>query len=718
MINVFSAAGATNKAPRYFVCRTSALTRPLFRCVAALVLGVALAACATRSHEVDDAALRAADGDGTNWITYGRTYSEQRFSTLRQINDTTVNRLGLAWTFDLGTLRAVEATPLVNDGVMYITSAWSLVYAFDARTGRLLWTFDPHVPKDHAKFVCCDVVNRGVALYRHTVFVGTLDGRLIALDARTGSPRWDVHTTPKGSPYAITGAPRVVKGRVIIGNAGAEYAVRGYVSAYDADTGGLVWRTYTVPGDPSQPFESESLRRAAATWSGPWWKAGGGGNPWDTIVYDPTLDLVYFGTGNGSPWYERLRSEGHGDNLYISSIIAVRSATGEQVWHYQTTPGDNWDYDATQPLMLATLKMDGGPRRVLMQANKNGFFYVLDAATGALVSARPYAKTTWASGVDANGRPIEGEDARRVEDAAVVWPGTDGAHNWNPLSFNPDTGFVYFGVTDAPTAHAADLQWTSNLHDQSIGRNARYRGPALTQAAGAAISGRLVAWDPAAGREAWRVEFALPRSGGTLSTAGNLVFQGRADGKLLAYDAKNGRQLWQFDAGVGIGAPPMTYAIDGRQFVAVLAGWGGPMVLTNRPAGRGRVGFGQLLVFALDQSGTLPRYERSIGPVIAPEFRLLASRSDVEEGASLYNTYCFRCHGVDVVSGGSVPDLRYMQESTHAAFESIVRGGERRMFGMPSFADDLTGDDVRRVHAYVIERARQSASTSTPSSER
>jgi len=683
---------------------------PPIRCAAAVVLVAALAACSTR-RGIDDAALRAADRDGNNWITYGRSYSEQRFSPLQQINDRTVGRLGLVWAFDLGTLRGVEATPLVNDGVMYITSAWSLVYAFDARTGRLLWTFDPHVPKDHAKFVCCDVVNRGVALYRHSIFVGTLDGRLIALDARTGLPVWDVQTTPKGSPYAITGAPRVVKGRVIIGNAGAEYAVRGYVSAYDADSGALVWRTYTVPGNPSVPFESESLRRAASTWSGPWWKAGGGGNAWDTIVYDQTLDLVYFGTGNGSPWYERLRSEGHGDNLYISSIIAVRSATGEQVWHYQTTPGDNWDYDATQPLMLATLKIAGATRRVVMQANKNGFFYVLDAATGAVVSARPYAKTTWASSVDANGRPVESEEARRVEDAAVVWPSTDGAHNWNPLSFNPDTGLVYFGVTDAPAVHAADAQWTSNLHDQNIGRNARYRGPALAQAAAARISGRLVAWDPVAQREAWRVEHTNPRSGGTLSTAGKLVFQWRADGRLCAYDARSGRELWQFDAGVGIGAPPMTYAIGGRQFVAVLAGWGGPMVLTNRAIGRGRVGFGQLLVFALDGSGALPKYERSIGPVIAPQFKLPASASDVEEGASLYTTYCLRCHGVDVVSGGSVPDLRYAQDSTHAAFDAIVRDGERRRFGMPSFADDLTADDVRRIHAYVIERTRQSAET-------
>ena len=304
-------------------------------CVATIILGVG--GCnRSRVTVVDDAALKAADADPGNWITYGRNYSEQRFSSLKQVDEQTVSRLGLTWSFDLETLRGLEATPLVQDGVLYTTSAWSLVYAFDARTGRLLWQYDPHVPKDHSKFVCCDVVNRGAALYRGRVYIGTLDGRLIALDAKTGAVVWDVQTTPKDGPYAITGAPRIAKGRVIIGNAGAEYAVRGYVSAYDAETGNLAWKTYTVPGDPSMPFESEAMRRAATTWSGQWWKAGGGGTAWDTIVYDPETDFVFFGTGNGSPWYDRLRSKG--DNLYIASIVALRADSGEQVWAYQTTP--------------------------------------------------------------------------------------------------------------------------------------------------------------------------------------------------------------------------------------------------------------------------------------------------------------------------------------------------------------------------------------------
>jgi quinohemoprotein ethanol dehydrogenase len=675
---------------------------------AAAVCILAIIGCArSRVVVVDDAALRAADADPANWITYGRTYSEQRFSRLQQVDEQTVSRLGLAWSFDLGTLRGLESTPLVNDGVLYATSAWSLVYAFDARTGRLLWQYDPHVPKDHSKFVCCDVVNRGVALYRGRVYVGTLDGRLIALDAKTGAVVWEVQTTPKDGQYAITGAPRIAKGRVIIGNAGSEYAVRGYVSAYDAETGNLIWRTYTVPGDPSKPFESEAMRRAAATWSGEWWKAGGGGTVWDAIVYDPELDFVYFGTGNGSPWYDRLRSKG--DDLYIASIVALRADNGEQVWHYQTTPGDNWDYDATQPLMLATLTIEGQQRRVLMQANKNGFFYELDRETGKLISARPYAEINWATGIDSNGRPIETAASRQLKDATIVRPSTQGAHNWHPLSFNPVTGLVYMGVLDATTIQAVAPGWKINLHDQTTGLDRTYRGPVREQWLKMKPSGRLVAWDPVAQHEVWHVEHPDPGSGGTLSTAGNLVFQGRADGKLRAYRATDGKVLWEFDCGIGIMAPPMTYQVGGIQYIAVLAGWGGGEVLSNRATGKGKVGPGKLLSFSLGGSATLPHYERVVPPVPIPTFHLAASPPEIENGRALFATFCARCHGAEVVSGGSVPDLRFAAAPTHEMFEAIVRGGARREFGMPSFSEDLTSPQVRLIHAYVLDRARESA---------
>jgi len=681
--------------------------------IALTVCTVAMIGCgrAGRAGVVDDAALKAADADPANWITYGHTYSEQRFSPLKQIDEQTVSRLGLAWYFDLETLRGLEATPLVDDGVLYTTSAWSLVYAFDARTGHLLWQFDPHVPKDHGKFVCCDVVNRGLALYRGRVYAGTLDGRLIALDAKTGSMVWEAQTTPKDGPYAITGAPRIAKGRVIIGNAGSEYAVRGYVSAYDAETGNLAWKTYTVPGDPSKPFESEAMRRAAGTWSGEWWKAGGGGSAWDTIVYDPDTDFVFFGTGNGSPWYDRLRSKG--DNLYIASIVALRADNGEQVWAYQTTPGDNWDYDATQPLMLATLTIEGQQRRVLMQANKNGFFYELDPPTGKLISARPYAEMNWATGIDSNGRPIENAAVRALKDATVVKPSSAGAHNWHPLSFNPATGLVYMGVLDATSLQAVTADWKINMHDQTTGLDRGYIGPVRKQWLAFKPGGKLVAWDPAAQREAWHVDLPDPGSGGTLSTAGNLVLQGRADGKLRAYRATDGKLVWEYDTGIGIMAPPMTYQVDGTQYIAVLAGWGGPEVLGNRATGKGKVAPGKLLSFSLGGTATLPPYERVVQPVPMPTFQLAASRPEIEKGRVLFATFCARCHGAEVVSGGSVPDLRYATAGTHEKFEEIVRGGALREVGMPSFSEDLTSAQVRLIHAYVLDRARQSARIET-----
>jgi quinohemoprotein ethanol dehydrogenase len=603
----------------------------------------------------------------------------------------------------------VEATPLVKDGVMYTTSAWSIVYAFDAKTGNLIWKFDPKVPKDHAKYVCCDVVNRGVALYKGHVYVATLDGRLISLDGKTGSTIWDVQTTPKDGSYAITAAPRIAKGRVLIGNAGAEYPVRGYVSAYDAETGNLAWRTYTVPGDPSKPFESEAMKVAASTWSGEWWKAGGGGTAWDAMVYDPELDLVFFGTGNASPWYDQLR--GKGDSLYTASIVAVRADTGEQVWHYQTTPGDNWDYDATQPLMLATLTIDGAQRRVIMQPNKNGFFYVIDRENGKFISAKPFAPVNWATGFDANGRPIENPAARQLKDAAIVKPSSEGAHNWNPISFNPTTGLVYLAVLEDTSVHAIIPKWKINLHDQTTGSDRAYRGPARDEYLKMRESGKLVAWDPVAQKEAWHVDLPDPKSGGTLATAGNLVLQGRADGKLSAYRATDGKPLWEFDAGVGIVAPPMTFSVDGTQYIAVESGWGGPQVLSNRPPGKGHVGRGRLMVFTLGGTATVPPYEHIVRSVPMPTFKLAASKAEIEEGRKLFANTCARCHGGEAISGGSVPDLRYATQDTHEMFEDIVLGGARREYGMPSFTGDITSAQVRLIHAYILDRARESAQT-------
>ncbi|HTY92240.1 MAG TPA: PQQ-binding-like beta-propeller repeat protein, partial [Steroidobacteraceae bacterium] len=336
---------------------------------------------------VDTARLLAAGGEGDNWLTYGRTYDEHRFSPLQQINAGNVAGLKPAWHFDLPVdARAQESTPLVIDGVMYVTAAWSRVFALDAATGALKWTFDPQVPGHTGVNACCDVVNRGLAAWQGRVYLGTLDGRLIALDTASGKPVWDVSTIPAGSRYTITGAPRIVKGKVIIGNGGGEESGRGYVSAYDADSGKLVWRFYTVPGKPGVRDGAASdeilARLASRTWRGQWWQGGGGGTVWDAMAYDPQLDLLYFGTDNGGPWNKKFRSPGTSDDLFITSIIAVRPDTGEYVWHFQNSPGEMWDYSATQSLVLADLTIDGQARHVIMQAPKNGYFYVLDRQTG------------------------------------------------------------------------------------------------------------------------------------------------------------------------------------------------------------------------------------------------------------------------------------------------------------------------------------------------
>jgi PQQ-dependent dehydrogenase (methanol/ethanol family) len=409
---------------------------------------------------IDDASLRNADARPAEWLTHGRNYAETRFSSLNQISAGNVKNLGLAWAFETQTTRGLEATPVVADGVIYTTGSWSVVFAIDARTGKQLWMWDPAVPRALGQKACCDVVNRGVAIYKGKVYAGTLDGRLAALDTRNGKVVWQAITVDQKQPYTITGAPRIVKGRVIIGNGGAEYGVRGYVSAYDAESGKLAWRFYTVPGDPSKPFESPAMDRAAKTWKGEWWKMGGGGTVWDSLAYDPELDLLYVGTGNGSPWNRDIRSPGGGDNLYLSSILALRPDTGELVWFYQTTPGDSWDFTATQHMILAELEIGGRQRKVLMQAPKNGFFYVLDRKTGELISAEAYVPMTWAKGIDkTTGRPIEDPAARYEKSLALVKPGPLGGHNWQPMSFSPQTGLVYIPAQDPFFVYAQDRRF-------------------------------------------------------------------------------------------------------------------------------------------------------------------------------------------------------------------------------------------------------------------
>jgi quinohemoprotein ethanol dehydrogenase len=678
----------------------------------AAAAGLAMAGCAThdRGSRVTDADLVRATVDSANWVTYGRTYDEQRFSPLTQINDANVSQLGLLWSRELGTARGLEATPLVLDGMIYTTGSWSVVYAIDARTGAILWTYDPAVSRARARIYCCDAVNRGLAMYQGKVFVGTLDGRLIAIDTKSGARVWEVQTTDTTKPYSITGAPRVASGLVLIGNAGAEMGVRGYVSAYNAENGSLVWRTYTVPGNPADGFESEAMKVAAGTWKGQWWEGGGGGPPWDAIVYDPVLRLVYVGTGNADPWYRDLRG-GAADNLFASSILALHVDDGRYAWHFQMTPGDTWDYDATQPIMLANLRIGGRERRVLMQANKNAFFYVLDRETGEFLSATQFAQQTWATGIDSiTGRPAESPTAYAGMTPVLVSPDPSGAHTWYPMAFSPLTGLVYFPVRDGTTfLHRPDSTWRPAALQRNEGIDVRYSGPLLAAWMSApAPVGRLVAWDPVRRSVRWMVNHPVLMSGGVLVTAGTLVFQGRSDGILSAYRATDGVKLWEFDAGTGIMAPPVTYLVGGTQYVTLMVGWGGDMGVINPPIlGPAKPGFARVLTFAIGRTAKLnaPAFGHAGAPVAA--MRPNASPATIKEGGALYDKYCFSCHGVAAVAG-TLPDLRYATLETHRHFDAIVLRGERQSLGMPSFGDLLTVQQAHAIQSYVLSRALES----------
>ena len=673
---------------------------------------IALGSCSGPDKAIDDAKLRSADQDSGNWLMYGRTYDDHRFSPLTQINEQNVGKLGLAWSRELGTTRGLEASPLVKDGVIYTTSSWSVVDAIDAKTGQMRWTYDPKVPRERAYFICCDVVNRGVALYKGKVYVGTLDGRLIALDERTGMPVWSVSTTGDNPAYSITSAPRIARGMVIIGNAGSEYGVRGFISAYDAETGKMVWRTYTVPGDPAKGFESKALESASKTWNGDWWKTGGGGSPWEGIVYDPELDLLYFGTGNPTAWYRALR--GTGDSLYTASILAVHASNGELAWYFQTTPGDNFDFDATQPLMQADLTIEGKPRKVIMQANKNGFFYVLDRATGEFIQGAPFVSgVTWASGLDPKtGRPNENPGVAEMK-PVIVSPSPDGAHNWYPMAFSSATGLVYFPAkTGQQFLHAPDAKWKYDANRNNLGLD-EYDGPLTSKLVSMpAAKGELVAWDPVKQQAAWTATYPVVEGGGVLATAGNLVFQGRADGILAAYRANDGKQLWTFDAGTGIIAPPVTYTVDGTQYLTVMVGWGGSSALFNAPGeGPKKPGFGRIVTFTLNGTATLkiPAYGHKEPPT--PAITTNEPPKLVHEGELLFNDQCAGCHGINAVAG-PLPDLRYASKETLDGIDDIVLGGKRAAQGMPSFGKTLNESQVRAIQAYIILRAQESAKES------
>jgi alcohol dehydrogenase (cytochrome c)/quinohemoprotein ethanol dehydrogenase len=686
--------------------------------VVALVLLV-LAGCTKEAPpgRVTREAIVGAQGDGANWLTTGRTYDEQRHSPLGQINRTNVGRLALDWYDDLDTSRGQEATPLVIDGTIYVSTAWSMVKAYDGRTGRLLWSYDPHVPRERLVRACCDAVNRGVAAWNDSLFVGTLDGRLIALDRNTGRELWSIVTVDQAQAYTITGAPRVIDGRVIIGNGGAEYGVRGYVTAYDASDGHQLWRFYTVPGNPAAGFEGDYLRRAADTWHGQWWRLGGGGTVWDSMAYDPDLDLLYIGVGNGAPWNQLYRSEGQGDNLYLSSIVAIRPETGEYVWHFQESPGESWDYTATQHIILADLVIDGHPRKVLMQAPKNGFFYVIDRTNGQLISAHNYVQVNWATGIDMRtGRPIENPEARyyRTGHPFIGIPGPAGGHDWQPMSFDPQTGLVYIPAQDAGFPYMSDPNWRPAAQGFNNGLDmatvAMQAITAASNAARAGTRGELIAWDPIHQREVWRHQYVGPWNGGVLSTAGGLVFQGSAAGDFAAFDAANGRRLWSFPAQTGIVAAPITYTIGGQQYVAVMAGWGGvwalaPGILSDVSGPVRNVS--RLLVFRMGGTGHLPPPQPFTSrPLDPPADR--AAPQQVAAGGALYGRFCGVCHGDAAIAGALVPDLRYSAALENpGAWRHAVIDGALRENGMVSWANVMNPDQADTIRLYVIHRANE-----------
>jgi len=674
------------------------------------------AAVSTRRLDVDGTRIMHADQEPGNWMSHGRTYDEQRFSPLKQINADNASQLGLAWYDDLDTKRGQEATPIVVDGVMYITSAWSKVKALDAATGKLIWAYDPKVPGEWGIHACCDVVNRGVAVWKDKVYVGTLDGRLIALNAVSGKPVWEVQTFDKTKPYSITGAPRIVKGKVLIGNGGAEFGVRGYVTAYDADTAKQVWRFYTVPGNPADGFESPELEMAAKTWTGEWWKYGGGGTVWDSMAYDPALDLLYIGVGNGSPWDRDIRSPGGGDNLFLSSIVALRPDTGEYVWHYQTTPGDNWDYTATQHIILAELDIDGVKRKVLMQVPKNGFFYILDRATGELLSAQPVIPVNWARGIDMKtGRPIENPDSR-YRTAGKTWgamPGPLGAHNWQPMSFSPATGLVYIPINQSGYQYGADKNFVPYPNSFNTGTDAVVaselpKDPAAKQEVLDGITGHLAAWDPVQQKEVWRVPYHGPNNGGTLATAGNLVVEGTASGEFVIYRADTGEKLWSMPVQSGVIAAPVSYEVNGEQYIAVLSGWGGVFALLP-----GEVSFvsstlpnvSRVLAFKLDGRAILPAVATI--PATMPTLpEQTADDATIEHGKHLYHRFCVSCHGGAAISGGVLPDLRYSAMLGTDAWYNVVADGTLQDKGMVSFSKVLDRGQLQAIQAYIIKQAR------------
>lgn len=649
--------------------------------------------------------LLDAENEPGQWMMVGGTYDEKHYSPLDEINRDNVSELNLAWYADYDVNLSQQGTPLYIDGVIYVSTAWSMVNAFDARTGELLWHYDPQTNREIVTKVCCGIVNRGIAAYEGKIYLGTLDGYIVAINANTGEEEWRKLTVDPDAQYTITSAPRIIKGQVLIGNSGSEKTARGYLGAYDAQTGEDLWRVYTVPGNPELGFETPQMEMAAATWSGQWWELGGGGTVWDAIVYDELNDLVIFGTGNGTPWDQRARDPEGGDNLFVASILAVDADTGEYAWHYQTTPGDTWDYDAMSPMMLLDLEVDGVERHVVAQPNKNGFFYMLDAGTGELLRGYPFTEVNWATGIDMDtGRPIEVPEARYdFENIYNLAPGVQGGHGWHANAWNPETGYIYIATQRAYFAMQSDANFTPNPtgNNLAINMGANFTYYRDNPDAPREFVGYVSAWDPVTGEEVWRGEENDGPTGGVLSTGGGLVFSGGGNftNEFRAYDTVSGKKLWSFDTQTGMVAAPITFEMDGKQYIAASVG-------INQAGNYFAPNYSRLLVFGLGGDAQLPQpltyTPRELNPPA-----LTASQDVVTTGGQLYGQYCSVCHGIGGQQrGANFPNLM-VSPMLHSqdAFDQVVLEGNRADKGMVSFADQFSDEESEAIRWFIVAQA-------------
>ena len=634
------------------------------------------------------------DKNTSDWLAYGRTHSEQRFSPIDQINLETIKNLGVSWYLDLPFDVGLVATPLVAEGVLYFPGSMNIVRAVDAKTGTLLWSYDPEVGKEIAgRNQVGYSHNRGLSIYGDKLFLSTWDGRLIALNRKTGEKVWSTRTFDINEPRWVTSHPKAFKGKVLLGNGGSETGrTRGYVSAYDTETGDLAWRFYIVPGNPANGFESPAMEMAAKTWSGEWWKHGGGGHSWHGFTYDDELDVLYIGTGNGSPWSHRIRSSGEGDNLFLCSIVALDPDTGEYLWHYQTTPGESWDYNSSMDIVLADLEIKGETVKALMHAPKNGFFYVINRVTGKLISAEKFADVNWASHVDIKtGRPVELEGARYDKSSAFIMPGPTGAHTWHAMSYSPITKLVYL-----PTTHSSigmdDTEipddYANKAFDWGFGVNFTFTPPIRD------YDGSLQAWDPVAQKAEWEIPQKTAHAAGTLVTSGGIVFQGAPDGVFYAYDASTGDTVWEYDAGLGISAPAISYKIDGKQYISLLVGFGGGWANGNSNNSSLGWSYGihkrRLITFSLGGDQKIPDQPPPFYPKPLVEKDFVVKKELADMGAAVYQRKgCWQCHGYEAPGAVSpyLPASPLTFSTMREGFAAVIRDGERAARGMPAFPD-------------------------------